>query len=64
MRRQTALTRTQLVLPLEREAAAPPIAPGSKALLQAVADLLLGALGSGMEEASGRGDAHEPEDRA
>jgi hypothetical protein len=64
MRRQTALMRTQLVLPLARETTMPPIAPESKALLQAVADLLLGALGSAIEEASGKGGVHESEDHA
>ncbi len=64
MRRQTALSRSQLVLPLERETITPPIVPGSKALLQAVADLLLGALGSEKRDVSGKEDADEPEDHA
>ncbi len=64
MRRQTALSRSQLVLPLERETTMPPIVPGSKALLQAVADLLVGALGSEKEEVSRKEDADEPEDHA
>ena len=44
---------------------APPILQGSEALLQALADLLLGALGQeieGLENENG-GD-HEPEDHA
>lgn len=64
MRRQTALSRSQLVLPLERETTTPPIVPGSKALLQAVADLLVGALGSEKKEVSRKEDADEPEDHA
>ncbi len=64
MRRQTVLLRSQLVLPLERETITPPIVPGSKALLQAVADLLLGALGSEKRDVSGKEDADEPEDHA
>jgi hypothetical protein len=52
------------VLPLARETTMPPIAPQSKALLQAVADLLLGALGSAIEEASGKGGVHESEDHS
>ena len=61
MKRQTQ----QLVLSLEREVQAPPILNGSEALLQALADLLLGPLGQeieGLENENG-GD-HEPEDHA
>ena len=38
MRRRTAPSRTQPMLPLEPEAAKPPPVEGSKALLQALAD--------------------------
>src|SRR3954452_19126447 len=44
MRRRTAPSRTQSMLPLAPEAAKPPPVEGSKALLQALADLLLAAL--------------------
>jgi hypothetical protein len=56
--------RQQLVLSLEREMQDPPILQGSEALLQALADLLLGALGQieGLENESGGDD--EPEDHA
>ena len=64
MRRQSTLMPTQLVLPLVRESNTAPIEPGSKALLQAVADLLLEALGNAMEEPSERRGAYEPEDHA
>jgi hypothetical protein len=54
MRRLTARPRTQLVLNLEPAPAKPPIAPGSKALLEALADLLLEALGREETDASGQ----------
>ena len=57
--------RQQLVLSLEREVQAPPILQGSEALLRVLADLLLGALGQGIEglENESGGD-DEPEDHA
>ena len=64
MRRQSTPMPSQLVLPLIRESNTPPIVPASNALLQAVADLLLEALGGAMEEASERRGNHEPEDLA
>jgi hypothetical protein len=54
MRRLTVRPRTQLVLNLEPGPAEPPIAPGSKALLEALADLLLEALGREETEVSGQ----------
>src|SRR5437870_1923923 len=65
MERLKGQSRRQLVLSLEREVRVPPIAQGSEALLQALADLLLGALGQEVEErASETGGADEPEDHA
>ena len=57
--------RQQLVLSLEREVQAPPILNESEALLQALADLLLGALGQGIEGLKNEsGGDDEPEDHA
>ena len=64
MRPRTAPSRTQLRLRLEPEAAEPPPMPGSKALLQAVADLLLAALGDDEADAERRKGGDEPEDHA
>ena len=64
MRRRTAPSRTQPMLPLEPEAAKPPPAEGSKALLQALADLLLAALGGDAADAKGAEGGDEPEDHA
>jgi hypothetical protein len=61
MRRRTA---TQLVLRLEPETTGPPPVPGSKALLQALADLLLAALAEGETDAEKREGGDEPEDHA
>ena len=63
MRRRTAPSRTQLRLQLEPETAKPPSVPGSTALLQALADLLLAALGDDEADAERRGGG-EPEDHA
>ena len=63
MRRRTAPLRTQPMLPLEPEATKPPPVEGSKALLQALADLLLAALGDDEADAERRG-GDEPEDHA
>ena len=63
MQRRTAPSRTQPRLPLEPEATKPPPAEGSKALLQALADLLLAALGDDEADAERRG-GDEPEDHA
>ncbi len=63
MRRRTAPSRTRLRLRLEPETAKPPSVPGSTALLQALADLLLAALGDDEADAERRG-GDEPEDHA
>ena len=64
MRRRTALSRTQPMLPLEPEATKPPPVEGSKALLQALADLLLAALAEDRTDAGRREGDDEPEDHA
>jgi hypothetical protein len=66
MRRTLARPRTQLVLELELEPspAEPPIAPGSKALLEALADLLLEALGRGETKDGGQEGGDESQDHA
>ena len=64
MRRRTAPSRIQPRLQLEPETAKPPPMPGSKALLQAVADLLLAALGDDEADAERRKGGDEPEDHA
>ena len=64
MRRRTAPSRTQHTLPLEPEATKPPPVEGSKALLQALADLLLAALAEDWTEAGKREGGDEPEDHA
>ena len=64
MRRRTAPSRTQPMLPLEPEAGKPPPVEGSKALLQALADLLLAALAEDRTEAGKREGGDEPEDHA
>ena len=64
MRRRTAPLRTQPMLPLEPEATKPPPVEGSKALLQALADLLLAALGGDAADAERREGGDEPEDHA
>ena len=50
MRRQAKLPTEQFSLDLKREATALPIAQDTTVLLQALADLLLGALGEPIEE--------------
>jgi hypothetical protein len=50
MRRQAKLPTEQFALDLKREATALPIAQDTTVLLQALADLLLGALGEPIEE--------------
>ena len=64
MRRTPARPRTQLVLDLEPGTAEPPIAPGSKALLEVLADLLLEALGREETEVDGQESGDESEDHA
>ena len=68
MRRRTAPSRTQPMLPLEPEAAKPPPVEGSKALLQALADLLLAALAQALAQdrtdLGRREGGDEPEDHA
>ena len=65
MRRRTAPSRTQPMLPLEPEAATkPPPVEGSKALLQALAALLLAALAEDRTDAGKREGGDEPEDHA
>ena len=66
MPRQTALPPLQLGLELRRIEPTPPIAEASTALLQALADLLLGALGEEVEDCNGKaqtaGGSDESED--
>lgn len=68
MTRQTSPLPAQLALELKRETTALPIARDTTALLQAIADLLLGALGEQVEELAsatqGKGGIDEPEDHA
>jgi hypothetical protein len=64
MRRRTAPLRTQPMLPLEPEATKPPPVEGSKALLQALADLLLAALAQDRTDPKKREGGDEPEDHA
>jgi hypothetical protein len=64
MRRTPARPRTQLVLDLEPGPAEAPIAPGSKALLEALADLLLEALGREETEVDGQEGGDESQDHA
>jgi hypothetical protein len=52
------------MLPLEPEATKPPPAEGSKALLQALADLLLAAVAEDRSDAGEREGGDEPEDHA
>lgn len=66
MRRQANPSTEQLALDLKREATALPIARDTTVLLQALADLLLGALGEPIEEPASathdEGGVDEPED--
>jgi hypothetical protein len=62
MRRPPVRSRMQLALNLERRTAEPPIAPGSTALLEALADLLLEALGGEKAQVSGQEGADDAED--
>ncbi len=64
MRRRTAPLRTQPMLPLKPEATKPPPVEGSKALLQALADLLLAALAQDRTDPERREGGDEPEDHA
>jgi hypothetical protein len=68
MRRQANPPTEQLALDLKREATALPIARDTTVLLQALADLLLGALGEEVESpvsaARDEEGADEPEDHA
>ena len=64
MRRRTAPSRTQPMLPLGPGATKPPPVEGSKALLQALADLLLAALAEDRTDAGKREGGDEPEDHA
>lgn len=67
MRRRTSPPPAQLVLDLKRETKELPIPQHATALLQALADLLLGALGEPIEElasAAHEGGVDEPEDHA
>lgn len=62
MRRHSRPPLAQLVLDLRRETSEPPIPQVSSALLQALVDLLLGALGELVEakdQAEGGGDESE-----
>ena len=66
MPRQTAPPPLQLGLDLRRIELTPPIAEASTALLQALADLLLGALGEEVEDSNDKtqtaGENDESED--
>lgn len=66
MRQQSNPPPTQFALDLRREAKELPIALESTAVLQALADLLLGALGEQIEERTsavhGEGGADDSED--
>jgi hypothetical protein len=64
MRRTPARPRSQFVLDLEPSTAEPPIAPRSKALLEALADLLLEALGREETEPGGQEGGDECPDHA
>lgn len=68
MRQQANPPTEQLALDLKREATALPIAQDTTVLLQALADLLLGALGEEVEApvsaARDEEEADEPEDHA
>lgn len=68
MTRRTSPLPAQLALELKREATALPTAQDATALLQALADLLLGALGEQVETRLSptldQGGADEPEDHA
>ena len=66
MQRHTDPPALQLGLDLRRQEQRPPIAEGSTALMQALADLLLGALGENVEQATNvapaAGGSNESED--
>ena len=62
MRRRTAPSRTQPMLPLEPEASKPPPVEGPKALLPALADLLLAAVAQDRTAPEKREGGDEPED--
>ncbi len=63
MQRLKGQTERQLALDLRREGTKPLVAPGSEAaLLWAVADLLLGALGEEVEQRESTGGVDELED--
>ena len=64
MRRAPARLRMQLMLDLEPGTAEVPIAPGSKALLEALADLLLEALGREETEVGGQEGGDDFQDHA
>jgi hypothetical protein len=65
MRQHRSACPIQLVLSLQRDPKDLPIVRDSAALLQALADLLLGALGENFEETETAGESeHELEDHA
>lgn len=68
MRRRTSSPPTQLALDLTRDALQLPTPQSTMPLLQALADLLLGALGEPVEKPAcakqDRGGDNEPEDHA
>jgi len=68
MERRTSARPAQLALDLKREATALPTAQDTTVLLQALADLLLGALGEQVEAPlspmQDQGGIDEPEDHA
>ncbi|MGE3919321.1 MAG: hypothetical protein AB7F78_26860 [Hyphomicrobiaceae bacterium] len=68
MSRRTSPQPAQLALEFKRETAALPISGDPTALLQAIADLLLGALGEQAEArpsaTHAQGGTDEPEDHA
>jgi len=64
MKQQTVPRPVQLTLSLDSKTTRVPVAPGSKELLQALADLLLEALGGQVVQARGRESGDEPENHA
>ena len=64
MRQQTVPPPVQLTLSLDSKKTQVPAAPESKELLQALADLLLEALGGQVDQTGGRESGDEPKNHA
>jgi len=64
MRQQTVPPPVQLTLSLDSKATRVPAAPESMELLQALADLLLEALGGQVDQTRGRENGDEPKNHA